>query len=159
MLRLLTPFGRRSELSAAENPILSLQRQMTRLLDDVFPGYLAPGNSTTILMPSMDVKETDKTFEIEAELPGVEEKDIQVTFEDGVLTVKGEKKAEMEESDAGYYMSERSYGSFLRSLELPPGIDAEKIAAKFDKGVLKVTLPKLAESRATAKKIEVNAAN
>jgi len=89
------------------------------------------------------------------ELPGVDEKDVQVTFDDGVLTIKGEKKTEKEETKAGYHVSERSYGSFLRTLDLPTDIDAEKISAKCVKGVLKITLPKLAEAKSKAKKIEI----
>lgn len=159
MFRSLLPFGR-TDLARADDPFASLQRQMNRLFDDAFAGYapLARAGSGATLAPSIDVKETDKAIEVEAELPGVDEKDVQVTLEDGVLTIKGEKKAEKEESKKGYYMSERSYGSFLRSFELPAGIDADKVNATFTKGVLKVTLPKPAEAQAKAKKIEIKAA-
>ena len=159
MFRSLLPFGR-SDLARADDPFASLQRQMNRLFDDAFVGYapLARAGSGATLAPSIDVKETDKAIEVEAELPGVDEKDVQVTLEDGVLTIKGEKKAEKEESKKGYYMSERSYGSFLRSFELPAGIEADKVNATFAKGVLKVTLPKPTGAQAKATKIEIKAA-
>lgn len=157
MLRSLMPFGRLSE-SGPTDPFLSLQRRMNRLFEDAFRGLPAiPENGGTVLEPSIDVKETDKAIEVEAELPGVDEKDIEVTLEDGTLTVKGEKKVEKEESSAGYYMSERRYGSFFRSLGLPPGIDTEKTSASFANGVLTVTLPKLPEAQTKAKKIAIKA--
>ena len=153
MFRSLTPFRRGFEMT---DPFTSLQRQMNRLFEDFSVGLPAlPGDGSAV-EPSVDVKETDKTVEVEAELPGVDEKDIQVTFEDGVLTLKGEKKAEKTESKPGYYMSERSYGSFARALSIPSSIDVNKISADFNKGVLKVVLPKLAEAQTKAKKIEVN---
>ncbi len=159
MFRSLLPFAR-TDLARSDDPFTSLQRQMNRLFDDAFTGYApasrgAPG---AMLAPSIDVKETDKGIEVEAELPGVDEKDVQVTFEENVLTIKGEKKAEKEENKKGYYMSERSYGSFMRSFELPPGIDAGKVSATFTKGVLKVTLPKPVAAEAKTKKIDIKAA-
>jgi len=159
MFRSLLPFGR-TDLARADDPFVSLQRQMNRLFDDAFTGYVsAPrnGNGAT-LAPSIDVKESDKGIEVEAELPGVDEKDVQVTLEDNVLTIKGEKKAEKEETKKGYYMSERSYGSFMRSFEMPAGIDAAKVSATFAKGVLKVSLPKPTAADAKAKKIDIKAA-
>lgn len=158
MFRSLLPFGR-SDVGRADDPFLALQRQMNRLFDETFTGLPAirAGNGGA-LAPSIDVKETDKAIEVEAELPGVDEKDVQVTLEDNVLTIKGEKKAEKEESKKGYYMSERSYGSFLRSFELPTGVDSDKVNATFSKGVLKVTLPKPPAAQSNAKKIDVKPA-
>ena len=100
--------------------------------------------------------ETDKQIEITAELPGLEEKDVQVNVADNVLTIRGEKKAEKEEKDKTYQLVERSYGSFVRSLELPEGVNADAIKASIDKGVLKVTVPKPAPAQ--VKKIDVKAA-
>lgn len=159
MFRSLLPSGR-TDLSRTDDPFASFQRQMNRLFDDAFSGYLpiARAGNGAALSPSIDVKETDNAIEVEAELPGVDEKDVQVTLEDDVLTIKGEKKAEKEETKKGYYMSERSYGSFLRSFELPGGIDADKVKATFAKGVLKVTLPKPVGAQAKTKKIEIKAA-
>lgn len=158
MFRSLIPLARPSGSAGSDDPMTALQRQMNRLFEESFRGFpVLRENGGLRLEPSMDVKETEKAIEVEAELPGVDEKDVEVTFEDGVLTVKGEKKSETEESKAGYYMAERSYGSFLRSVGIPPGIDTDKITADFAKGVLKVTLPKLPEAQAKAKKIEVKA--
>ncbi len=161
MFRSLMPFTPRRDVARAGDPFLSLQREMNRLFDDAFGGYLTPargngGDGARQLIPSVDVKETDKAIEIEAELPGVEEKDVQVTLEDKVLTIKGEKKAEKEETKKDYYSCERSYGSFLRSFELPANVDAGKVDATFSKGVLKVTVPKVVAAQ--PKKIEVKTA-
>lgn len=153
MIRSLVPFGRRD----LQDAFLSLQRDMNRLVEGAFEGHALPGIDGKFLTPSIDVKESDKGFEVEAELPGVDEKDVQVTFDDGVLTIKGEKKTEKEETKGGYRMSERSYGSFMRALELT-GVDADKISASCTKGVLKVSLPKLAGAQSNSKKIEVKAA-
>jgi HSP20 family protein len=108
--------------------------------------------------PAVDVAETDRTYEITAELPGSDEKNIEVKFADGVLTIKGEKQEEREEKKKDYYLSERSFGSFQRSFQVPEGVDADKIEASFKKGVLTVTLPKSTDAEKTAKKITVKAA-
>jgi HSP20 family protein len=94
------------------------------------------------LAPDLDVHESADAITVEAELPGVEEKDVTVTLSNGVLTIKGEKRSEREEKSEGYHLSERSFGSFQRSLRLPDTIDESKIEARFDKGVLKVTAAK-----------------
>lgn len=155
MFRSMIPFGRRADLARSDDPFLAFQREMNRLFDATMGGYPTPGNGAQLLAPSLDVKETDKAIEVEAELPGVDEKDIQVTLDNDMLTIKGEKKAQKEESKKDYYMSERSYGSFLRSLQLPAGVDAGKVNATFSKGVLKVVLPKPAGAEVKAKKIDV----
>ena len=103
----------------------------------------------------MDVTETEKELEITAELPGLEEKDVDITLSDGVLTIRGEKKADHEEKGKDFHMVERSYGAFARSLQLPAGVDPNTIKASLDKGVLKVSMPK---KMADVKKIPVKAA-
>jgi HSP20 family protein len=108
--------------------------------------------------PAVDVAETDKSYEVTAELPGMDEKNIQVNLTDDGITIKGEKKEETEENKKDYYVSERRYGSFERYFTLPEGVDANKVEATFKNGVLKVTLPKTAEAQKPAKKIEVKAA-
>ena len=108
--------------------------------------------------PAIDVSETDKAYEITAELPGMDEKNIEVNVAGGGLTIKGEKKEEKEEQQKDYHVSERRYGSFERHFALPESVDAGKIDATFKNGVLKVTLPKTAEAQKPAKKIEVKAA-
>jgi len=159
-LRSLMPIGRERSVARSDNPFMSLQREIDRLFDDftrgfpAFPGF--PSTGVAELLPSMDVTETDKQIEITAELPGLEEKDVQVNVADNVLTIRGEKKAEKEEKDKTYRLIERSYGSFVRSLELPEGVNADAIKASIEKGVLKVTVPKPAPAQ--VKKIDVKAA-
>lgn len=106
-------------------------------------------------MPSMDVKETDKEISIEAELPGLDEKDLSLTMQNGVLTIEGEKKLEHEEEKENYHVMERRYGGFHRSLRIPDTVNEDKIEARFDKGVLKVVLPKRPEVAAEHRKIEI----
>jgi HSP20 family protein len=108
--------------------------------------------------PAVDVAESDKAYEITAELPGLDEKSIEVKVVDGTLTIKGEKQEEKEEKKKDYYVSERRFGSFERSFGVPDSVDESKIEASFKKGVLTVTLPKKAEAQKPAKKIEVKAA-
>jgi HSP20 family protein len=154
-LKSLIPIGR--DRSAAASPFVSLQREIDRLFDDFTRGFPAfAGSGGSALMPSMDVSETDKEIEITAELPGLEEKDVQINLSDNLLTVRGEKRAEKEQKDKNYRLVERSYGSFERTLELPDGVNPDTIKANIAKGVLKVTIPKPAPAQ--AKKIEVKSA-
>jgi HSP20 family protein len=124
-------------------------RSLTRF-DRAWPAKLAA-------TPAVDVTETDKGYEITAELPGLDEKNIEVNVANGGLTIKGEKE-EKEEKKKDYYISERRYGAFERYFALPEGVDAGKIEATFKNGILKVALPKTAEAQRPAKKIEVKAA-
>jgi HSP20 family protein len=151
----LIPTGRDRSVSAS--PFVSLQREIDRLFDDFTRGFptladTGPGK----LMPNIDVTETDKEIEITAELPGLEEKDVQIKLSDNLLTIRGEKKAEKEQKDKNYRIVERSFGSFERTLELPEGINADAIKANISKGILKVTVPKPAPAQ--SKKIEVKSA-
>ena len=107
---------------------------------------------------AVDVTEDDKAYKVTAELPGLDEKNIEVMLAGNQLVLKGEKRQEKEEKDKDYYLSERSFGSFQRSFRLPDGIDQDKTAATFAKGVLTVTIPKTAEAQKQQKKIEVKAA-
>lgn len=112
-----------------------------------------------IQTPAIDVVDKEKALEVKAELPGMDEKDIEVELTDHMLTISGEKKEEHEEGEkeGDYYVSERRYGSFKRSISIPEGVDADKVEAAFNKGVLKVTLPKTPEAQSKARKIEVQA--
>ncbi len=105
--------------------------------------------------PAVDFVEKDREYEISAELPGLDEKNVEVKVTGGVLTISGEKKEEKEEKKEGYYFSERRYGSFKRAFHMPEGVDADKITAGFDKGVLRVKLPKSAEAKKEEKKIAI----
>jgi len=108
--------------------------------------------------PAVDVVEKEKSYEITAELPGMDEKNIEVRFADGGLTIKGEKQEEKEQKERGYYLRERHFGSFERCFVLPEGIDTDKIEASIESGVLTVTLPKTPEAIKPERKIEVKAA-
>lgn len=124
---------------------------------DDWPMMLS-GRGGEMVAPQLDVHETDNEITIEAELPGVDEKDVSVTFANGILTVKGEKKAEREEKKKNYYVSERSYGSFERQIRLPATVDEGRIAAHIDKGVLKVTAGKRQSAAPGERTIEIKKA-
>jgi HSP20 family protein len=152
-------------------PFESLRREIDRLFEDFNSGWRSPFGRSFFDMqpfssretmwpavPAVDVAETDKGYEITAELPGIDEKNVEVKLADGVLTIKGDKAEEREENKKDYYLSERSYGAFQRSFQVPAGADADKIEASVNKGVLTVKLPKSAEAQQAEKKIPVKAA-
>jgi len=107
--------------------------------------------------PAVDIVEKDNAYEVTAELPGLDEKNIEVKLVNGGLTIKGEKQEEKEEKKKGYYLHERQFGSFERCFQVPQGVDTNKIEASFRKGVLTVTLPKKPEAQKPEKKIEIKA--
>lgn len=107
--------------------------------------------------PAVDIAEKDKAYEVTAELPGIDEKNVEVKVANGLLTIKGEKKEEKEERKKDYYLSERRYGAFERRFPIPDGVEADKIEATFKKGLLTVTLPKTAAAQAAEKKIAIKA--
>lgn len=140
-----------------DHPLLSLHRDVNRLFDDVFRGFGMPslaGFDRSFAWPNVELGETDREIRITAELPGLDEKDVELALEDGVLTLRGEKKAEIDDKERGY--SERSYGRFERRIGLPKGIEADKANATFRNGVLTVTLPKSAASNENVRRIPVN---
>ena len=147
----------------SEADLFPLQREMNRLFDDFFHGFgLMPfwegeEDLARSFTPSVNLSETDKEIKVSAELPGMEEEDISVELNGDTLTIRGEKKEEHEEKGKHSYCLERSYGSFCRVVPLPVTVDTEKVGAKFKKGVLSVTLPKLEGERAKGKAIEVTA--
>jgi HSP20 family protein len=122
----------------------SLQSEMNRLFNTVFdaPSSGAPGSALRRWMPAMDLVESGDHFVLRADLPGMSEEDVSIEFEDGTLTLSGERKAEHEENEEGFHRVERSFGAFSRSLTLPQGTDADAVTAKFDRGVLEVRIPK-----------------
>jgi HSP20 family protein len=133
----------------------SLQREIDRLFDDFTPTF-ATGRGLVDVKARMDLAQTPEGLELTVELPGMEEKDVDVTVSDGMLTVSGEKKFESEKKDKNYHFVERSYGSFSRSVALPEGVKADQIKATMSKGVLTVVVPTPAKPE--PKKIEVKAA-
>ncbi len=139
----------------------SLFREVERTFDDFsrrtpFAGFARFGNG--VAMPKIDIAEGKDGLDIMAELPGVDEKDIDVTLANGMLTIRGEKKSERDESDKdkNWQLVERSYGTFSRTIELPYDVESDKVAAKFDKGVLHIHLPKPAASVRKEKRIEIS---
>jgi len=151
----LIPVGsERGVTRPLSSPFSALQQEIDRLFDGFARGF--SGFPARELMPSMDLAKTDKEIEITAELPGLEEKDIQLNVTDNVLTIRGEKKSEREETKKDYHLVERSYGSFTRAVQLPNGVNADSIKAVMSKGVLKITVPKPA--LAQTKKIDIKAA-
>ncbi len=127
----------------------------TRRLFDVEPfGRLETAIGATL--PVVDVVETEKGYQIKAEMPGMDDKDVEISLSGDMLTIRGEKSESKEEKEGEYHVSERRYGSFQRSFSLPDGIDRDHIAAKFDKGVLMVTLPKTQEAVKQQKKIPIS---
>ena len=121
----------------------SLQSEMNRLFNNAFdtpPG--SAGSAIRRWVPAMDLVESGDHFVLRADLPGMGEDDVNIEFEDGTLTVSGERKAEHEDSNEGFHRVERSFGSFSRSLTLPQGIDADAVTAGFDRGVLEIRVPK-----------------
>jgi HSP20 family protein len=122
----------------------TLQSEMNRLFDSVFDAPRGGGNGGAMRrwMPAMDLVETEDQFVLRADLPGMSEDDIKIEVEDGTLTVSGERKAEHEERNEGFYRLERASGTFSRSLTLPKGVEAEGVTANFDRGVLEVRVPK-----------------
>jgi HSP20 family protein len=137
--------------------------QFRREVDQMFNGMLGDWTGPMNLldrrlgswMPQIDVRETAKEVRVTAELPGMEEKDLEVSFLDGALTIKGEKNEEHEEEKGEMHRSERQYGMFQRTIPLPAEVDADKVKATFKKGVLKITLPKTKEAQSNRRLIQI----
>jgi HSP20 family protein len=161
----LIPWGRGRDLTTRRgedyNPILTLHREMNRLFDDVFRGFdVAPFNGSngsffdqSMRWPNIELKESDKDVKVTAELPGLDEKDVQVELANGVLSIKGEKKTETEDKDRRF--SERYYGRFERRIPVED-VDQDKVSAAFKNGVLTVTMPKLPQAESKVKRIAIN---
>ncbi|HLT76399.1 MAG TPA: Hsp20/alpha crystallin family protein [Ferrovibrio sp.] len=152
--------GDREPAWAAEySPFLALHREVNRLFDDVFRsfdgGAFAPLASWSGGWPHVEISDSEREIRICAELPGMEEKDVELRLEDDMLVLRGEKRAERQEDD-GRHFSERFYGRFERRIPLPAEIDEEKVSASFRNGVLDITLPKTARAVARSRRIAIN---
>jgi HSP20 family protein len=132
-------------------PLSSFRRELDRLFDDFLPADMLVGNRA--LQPDIEVKETNDSFTVTAELPGIDQKDLQVSLDDNVLTIRGEKRQERHEQERHY--TERTYGRFERRIALEREIQADKIEARFKNGVLTVTLPKNPSAQARQRNIEI----
>lgn len=161
-LREMVPWRRKelSERREEENPFLSLRHEMDRIMDRFARGFggreLAEREEPWRFIPSVDVSENDKEIHVSAELPGLDEKDIDVTLSGNNLIIRGEKRAEKEEKGEQFYRKESSYGAFHRSIPLPTEVEEDKIEATYRKGVLKIVLPKSSEARKARKKISIH---
>jgi HSP20 family protein len=157
------PFALGQGGKAKEHPVDVFYRDFNRLFENFWRGFDLPtlGRHEVPfggVMPRMDVTEDLDRFRIAVELPGMDEKDVEVVLTDNVLTIKGEKRVGSEEAKKSYAYVERSYGSFQRSIPLGVEVIADKIEATFDKGVLTIDLPKTAEAKKAFKKIPIRAA-
>ena len=146
------------------DPFLGLREDIDRVFDGYFRGRprlrgfdWAPGWGQLEMSPVVDISESDKAYEIAVELPGLDEKDVEVSLRDDLLTVSGEKKTEREEKKKDYFLSERSYGTFKRSFRLPSEVEADKVKAEMSKGVLSISLPKLAPAKSREQRIAISA--
>jgi HSP20 family protein len=164
-MRDLIPWGRNQQTTPSRyreegDPFMTLHREMNRLFDDVFRSFdVAPfgsltGAGRTMGWPSVELSETDKDLRISAELPGMDEKDVEVLMHDGVLTIRGEKKSEVEDKERAF--SERYYGRFERRIPLGQDVDEDKIEAAFKNGVLTITVPRTAQAASQMKRIAIN---
>jgi HSP20 family protein len=163
-VRDLIPWGRSNNQAPVpyrddeRSPFLSLHREMNRMFDDFFRDFdmrlpTAAGSGFNARWPQLDVAETDKELTVTAELPGMEEKDVELLLEDGMLTLRGEKRAETEDKDRQF--SERYYGRFERRIPLDTQVQADKVEARFKNGVLTVTLPKDPQAQSKVQRIAI----
>jgi len=143
----------------ALNPFYAFRQEMDRIFDNFFHGLeIEPFKKVPdTFYPNVDVVDSAKEIKVTLELPGIDEKDIDLSLDADSLTIKGEKKEEKEEKGKNYHRTERVYGSFSRTIPLPVEIDADKAQAHFKKGVLKVTLPKTAKAMKEIKKVPIKA--
>lgn len=162
-MRDLIPWGRNQQtvptrFREESDPFLTLHREMNRLFDDVFRGFDVPSFGGMSRMgaawPHLEVVDDEKDVRISAELPGMDDKDVEVLVQDGVLTIRGEKKSEIEDKERAF--SERTYGRFERRIPLAWEVDEDRIGASFRNGVLTVTMPKAPQAAASAKRIAIN---
>lgn len=160
----LMPFGPSGSKSATParpdyDPFSPFRREMERLFDVMTRefGLPAPFGQNGFVAPKMNVAETEKGLEVSAELPGVDQKEIELSLENGVLTIKAEHTSEKEEKDEAkqYYLVERSQGTYMRRIAIPFEAEEDKVEASFDKGVLKVLVPRSAKAAASVKKIAI----
>ena len=141
-------------------PLSRLRSEMDRLFDDFpgrWPAFQFGRLDPAVPVPAIDMTETDKAYKLSVEVAGMDASDIDVSVDDDMLVISGEKKEEREEKEKGYLYSERSYGSFERRIQLPATVDGDKIEAKVKKGVLRITLPKNREAEKNKRRIAINA--
>lgn len=154
-----TELGSSHHGEAEYSPFLTLHREMNRLFDDAFRSFdsrlpaLGSLSSSGAAWPNVEISETDKEIKVTAEVPGLEDKDVEVLLDSGFLTVRGEKRSETEDRDRQF--SERFYGRFERRIPLGFDVEEDKVDAQFRNGVLTVTLPKTEKAQSQVKRIEI----
>lgn len=149
------PMARRDDFF---DPMFSLRREVDRIFDEFFNGFGSFGDGAGLSpRPVVDIADEDKELVITAEIPGLDEKDLDVSLAGDLLTIKGEKKAEHEEKNGGAHYMERRYGSFSRSVRLPFQVDDQDIEAKYEKGVLTIRIPKPIEMQKAVRRIPIKA--
>ena len=161
--RSLMPFSRNMPMarwSEDTDPFLAMRREMNRLFDDAFagfglPSFFGPGLRQMLAAPKIDVSETDSEIQVTAEMPGIDEHDVEVLLEDDRLIIRGEKKEEREDKDRNYHVRERVQGAFSRTLPLPFSPDPNQVKAEFHNGVMTITIPKPQEVKQKQHRIEV----
>ena len=154
-MRSLTPFSFGRDVTHRDgDPFLTMQREINRMFGEFGRGLPARFEESE-LSPRIDVAETDSAIEVTAELPGIDEKDVEVVLRDDLLTIKGEKKSEREEKKKDYHVVERSFGSFSRAVRIPFDADPETVKANFAKGVLRVSIAKPPQVKEKTVKIPV----
>lgn len=136
-------------------PWRDMEHMFEGFFDRRWPGLHSLLPRQGVLSPSIDVKEDDKSITVNAELPGLDEADVEVTLRNGVLTIKGEKKMEAEKKEDNFHVTERRFGSFQRSFSVPESVDEDAVEAAFDKGVLSIQMPKRQDAARAAKKIKI----
>ncbi len=159
-IRNLLPAVRSGKEQEIDHPFYSLQRDMNSLFDNFFRGFdISPRgfyeSDLGGFSPSIDVKENEKEFIIKAEIPGVEEKDVEVTVSNDSVTIRGEKKEEKEDKDKNYYYMERSYGSFHRIIPLAAEVESGRAQARFKNGVIDIKIPKSQNAQSRGVKIPI----
>ena len=163
------PVKKESKVHSLTWPLDTLRGEIDRLFEDFRRGPFGGRGALDMepfwrdklsfgKSPAVDIAEKDNRYEVTAELPGLSDKDIEVKYADGLLTISGEKKEEKEEKKKDYYLSERRYGAFQRSFQMPNGVDPDKIEATFRNGVLTVSLPKSADAVKNEKKVAIKTA-
>lgn len=161
-MRSLMPWSRgerRPGQGELDDPFEALHRSMNQVLDSFRRDFDFPslGNWDALAAPNADVSETADEVQVAVELPGMDEKNVELSFQGNSLVIKGEKKEEKETKEKDFHVRERHFGSFHRMIPLPAGVDGDKATAEYDKGVLHVTIPKTAEAKQQRRKIEIKA--
>lgn len=145
----------KKNVSELYRPFEEIQKEIDKLFSEAFRGLDVRRGEYGMLIPEVDIYETDDAIFVEMEVPGIKKKDLEIKIEDGILTIKGEKSSEKDNKSRNYHLYERSYGMFQRAFRLPDSIDTTKVKAKYEDGVLKIELPKKEEVKKETVSVKV----